>query len=115
MCVAFFWRASEALLTQPTASALSRAASRAINYCAAAQRLLPLDLSVLTRCLRQHADRLGHGSDGSRGIAAFNKSWQWASAPGGHVFRIPGRVRGHGQPVPGSRFVVFWLPARRNV
>ena len=107
VCVTFFWRASEALLTQPTASDLSDGASGALNSCAAEQQP-PLDLSVLARCLRRHAHLAG---EVSRGIAAFDFSRVWASDPQGHLFRIPGRVPGQEPPVPGSRFVVFWLPA----
>ena len=109
MCVAFFWRASEAVLTQRTASALNNAASRALISCAAAQQL-PLDLSVLAVCLWVHPDLVGDRLAGSRGIAAFNRDLQWASDPQGHVFRLPGHL-----PVADTRFVAFWLPARRNV
>ena len=103
-CVAFFWRADEARLTQNTVNRLQTAAFTVLDSCEAAQPLLPVDLSAFAICLRRGAIAQG---DAPRGFVAVDVEVAWPSDPVGHMFRFR-------RPLPGSGegLAVYWLPGR---
>ena len=107
-CVAFFWRADEALLTVDSVNSLQTATNTTFRACEAEQPQLPVDLSAFAACfLRSGAIAQGNAP---RGVFAVDAGVAWSADPSGHMFRI--RIM-----FPGSEeeIAVNWLPGRIDV